>query len=76
MSRVTFEMMQRKANIINNELGINVKVCHRNGYYAIDAVVNKNGGTVNIDAGLSAKEANAILRGMMAIVCNECKMRD
>lgn len=74
MSRVTREMLDCKASIINNELKTNVKVCRRNDYYAIDVVLNNSGACRNIGCGLSAKEADAILRGMMAVVCGECKI--
>lgn len=74
MSRVTREMLDYKASIINNKLSTNVQVNKRNGYYAIDVILNeKTYASRNIDCGLSAREANAILKGMMAVVCGECQ---
>lgn len=68
-------MLDYKASIINNELGTHVQVSKRNGYYAIDVIINeKTYATRNIDCGLSAKEANAILKGMLAVVNGECKI--
>ena len=76
MAKITAAMVEHKISIINAELGCNIRLSRRNGYYALDLAIPGTTAVKDIDSGLTIREANYILKGMMAVVCGDLNVKE